>query len=221
MIRRATQGVLVILALATPALAQDAKATAGFNVGWSFNDGVSGNALKAPDGNTYNRLDPKDAFDWNAALGFLVTHNAEVGFRFGMQKSTPEAGGTNTADLGYLALSNYHGYFAYNFGESDAPMRPYFMVGLGMTHFSDVSTTVGGGSHTLPGASRFSTIWGGGVKYYPNPKAGVQFGVAWVPTYIKSDATGWWCDPWWGCYLVGNAQYANQFKLEGGVTLKF
>jgi hypothetical protein len=43
----------------------------------------------------------------------------------------------------------------------------------------------------------------------------------WTPTYIKTDAAGWWCDPFWGCYLVGNAQYSNQFTFEGGVTFRF
>jgi hypothetical protein len=43
----------------------------------------------------------------------------------------------------------------------------------------------------------------------------------WVPTYIKSDAAGWWCDPFWGCYVVGSAQYANQLDFSGGITLRF
>jgi hypothetical protein len=43
----------------------------------------------------------------------------------------------------------------------------------------------------------------------------------WTPTYIKSDAEGWWCDPYWGCYVVGDAQYSNQFELSGGIVLRF
>ena len=30
-----------------------------------------------------------------------------------------------------------------------------------------------------------------------------------------------WCDPYWGCYTVGDAQYSNQWELSGGVTLRF
>jgi hypothetical protein len=59
------------------------------------------------------------------------------------------------------------------------------------------------------------------VKVYGNSKIGGRFGARWTPAYIKSDAVGWWCDPYWGCYLVGNAQYANQFELNGGVTIRF
>ena len=46
-------------------------------------------------------------------------------------------------------------------------------------------------------------------------------GVRATPAYIKSDAAGYWCDPYWGCYLVGNAQYANQIELNGGITFRF
>ena len=48
-----------------------------------------------------------------------------------------------------------------------------------------------------------------------------RIGLQWTPTYIKSDAVGWWCDPWFGCYLVGDPQYANQFEINGGVVFRF
>jgi len=59
------------------------------------------------------------------------------------------------------------------------------------------------------------------VKVFPSPNVGARFGIRWTPTYIKSDAAGWWCDPWWGCYVVGNAQYSNQFEFVGGVMFRF
>ncbi|MCX6550621.1 MAG: hypothetical protein NTY02_06395 [Acidobacteria bacterium] len=52
-------------------------------------------------------------------------------------------------------------------------------------------------------------------------KTGVQFGIQWAPTFIKSDAAGMWCDPWWGCCVVGDAQYSNQFQFNGGVVFRF
>jgi len=42
-----------------------------------------------------------------------------------------------------------------------------------------------------------------------------------IDDYIKSDAEGYWCDPYWGCYVVGDAQYSNQFGFSGGITLRF
>ena len=52
-------------------------------------------------------------------------------------------------------------------------------------------------------------------------RLGERYGVQWTPTYIKTDAEGWWCDPYWGCYLTGDPQYQNQFQFHGGVTARF
>jgi hypothetical protein len=60
-----------------------------------------------------------------------------------------------------------------------------------------------------------------GVKLYPSRSVGLRLEARWTPTYIKSDPTGWWCDPYWGCYAAGKAQYANQIELSGGITLRF
>ena len=45
----------------------------------------------------------------------------------------------------------------------------------------------------------------------------------WTPNYIKSDPAGVWCSPYWfyGCYVVGDPQYANQFELSGGLSFRF
>jgi hypothetical protein len=59
------------------------------------------------------------------------------------------------------------------------------------------------------------------VKLFPSPRFGLRLEARWTPTYIKSDSEGWWCDPYWGCYVVSDAQYANQFELSGGITLRF
>ena len=58
------------------------------------------------------------------------------------------------------------------------------------------------------------------------PNEGGNFGIRlearWTPTYIKSDAAGYWCDPYWGCYgVLEDPQYADQFQFGGGVTLRF
>jgi hypothetical protein len=56
---------------------------------------------------------------------------------------------------------------------------------------------------------------------FPSPNFGIRLEARWTPTYIKSDAAGWWCDPYWGCYVVGDSQYSNQFEVSGGVILRF
>jgi opacity protein-like surface antigen len=166
-------------------------------------------------------VDPKNAFSWGARIGFMATDDIEVGGLFGMQMTAIELSGTSRVEIGDENIFNYHGYVAYNFGDHDSRARPYFLGGLGATQFASVSARAGGQQRDIRGFTKFSTTWALGVKVFPGEHAGVRVEARWTPTYIKSDAAGWWCDPYWGCYVVGNAQYANQFELSGGLTLRF
>ena len=214
----AVAGVLISVA---PAFAQ--RVEVGVTFGWVFSDGVElDTPFLAPDGNLYDRADPADSGAWGFNVGFFVTPNAEVGFLFNQQMSKLEADGPGaTRELGDMNINTYHGYFGYNFGEPEATIRPYVLLGLGATNFSSVDFTVNGVNREFQGETQFSTTWGAGVKIYPNPRFGVRVGATWTPTYIKSEAGGWWCDPFWGCYLVGDAQYANQLQLLGGAIVRF
>jgi opacity protein-like surface antigen len=214
--------VLVATMSAVPAMAQDKKAEASILLGWTFSDGVSGNSVAAGDGNVYNRIDPKDSFKWGVDVGFFTSEQVEVGFLFTQQMSKLTLGGTNTKEVGDMKIANYHGYLAYNFYDNSSKVRPYFFGGMGATHFPSVPfTRVGVGASSTFAETQFSTTWGAGVKMFPAPGIGVRVGAQWTPVYIKSDAAGWWCDPWWGCYLVGNAQYSNQFDITGGISFRF
>lgn len=204
---------------AVPAFAQ--KAELGITFGWVFSDGVSGSTVTVPGVGAFDRLDPKDAFTYSIDLGINVTPNAQVGFIYSGQPSKLTAGGTDTVEIGSMRIDTYHGYFGYNWGEADAPMRPYFLVGFGATNFGKTNFSTVNRTGTLNSVSRFSSTWGFGVKFYGNSNVGGRAGMRWTPAYIKSDAAGWWCDPYWGCYLVGSAQYANQLSLEGGLTFRF
>jgi opacity protein-like surface antigen len=221
-VRRAVSfAVVAVVVAAAPALAQSPKVEVSGIFEWTFSDGVTGDPVLAGDGNIYDAVDASDSFNWGFMIGVNATDNMEVGFLFGQQQSTLEITGTATREIGDLSINSYHGYFAYNFGPADAPVRPYVLGGFGATNYGGVDFTVGGVSGTTDSSTRFSTTWGGGVKIFPAPRVGVRAGVRWTPTYIKSDAAGWWCDPFWGCYVVGDAQYANQFEMSGGVTLRF
>ena len=75
-----------------------------------------------------------------------------------------------------LTIYNYHGNYVYNWGERDAKVRPYMFGGLGATQytFGDVllATPPGSVASAIPGETRFSTNWGGGVKAYFTPAVG-------------------------------------------------
>jgi opacity protein-like surface antigen len=203
------------------AWAQDARVEISGTVGYTFSDGVSGSSTEI-NGEEFTRIDPKDALSYGGRIGFLVTDNWEVGGLFSMQSTTLELGGAVNREIGDETIYNYHGYFAYNFGDADAQVRPYLLGGLGATQFGSVTTSIGGVQREIDGNTKFSTTWAAGLKMFPSPNFGIRLEARWTPTYIKSDAAGWWCDPYWGyCYVVGDAQYANQYELGGGITLRF
>ena len=220
MLKRGIVAGLFILTGVVPAFAQGRVEVSGF-VGWSIADGVDGDALIAGDGNIYDTVEPDDSAVYGFTVGVLVGEGAEVGFRWAQQPTTLLISGTTERELGDMNVNAYHGYFAYNFGEADAPMRPFVLFGLGATNYSGVDVTVAGVNRNLGGETQFSTTWAGGVKIFPAPRVGVRLAVEWTPTYIKTDSAGWWCDPYWGCYLVGNAQYSSSFQFNGGVTVRF
>ena len=131
--------------------------------------------------------------------------------------------GTATKELGSLSVTTYHPYIGFNLKDPESKVRPYFLIGLGATHYPSVGYTkaTGDAASTLS-QTKFSTTFGAGIKAYGGSgKVGVQLGIQWTPTYIKSDATGWWCDPYWGCYTTSNAQYSNQFMFNAGLAFRF
>ena len=215
MIRKVAVMFALCLIAASAAWAQDPRVEISGTAGWTFSDGVNVGAID----DSPIRVDPKDAFSWGARLGFNLTPNTEIGFLFASQATDLEASGIVNASVGQT-IYNYHGYFAYNFGDSDATARPYILFGLGATQYGTL-TVDSAGAPEIDGSTKFSGTGAVGVKIFPSPKFGIRLEGRWTPTYIKSDSEGWWCDPYWGCYVTGDAQYSNQFELVGGITLRF
>jgi outer membrane protein W len=222
MFKKVLVSTLLVLAVTSAAWAQPAKAEITALIGYTLADGVSGDPFKAGNGQTYDRVDPKDSMMYGLGVGFFVTPSAELGFLWRRQPTTIQVSGTTTTDVGDTNIDGYHGYGAYYFGDPEGKVHPYVLFGLGMTHYGGFSfTTTSGQTSNVNSKSQFSTTWGAGVKVNASPKVGVKFGMQWTPTYIKSDAEGWWCDPWWGCYVVGSAQYSNQFEFNAGIVFRF
>jgi hypothetical protein len=214
---------LAFAALTATAVNADAQVVeVSGNVGYSFSEGVTGDGVLAGDGNIYDELNPTSSGGYHFTFGITPAPNYEVGFLWARQQSELEAKGTATLIVGDLDVDTYHGYFAYNFGAPSSPVRPFLMLGLGATNFGSVSFVGSAGQQReTESVSRFSTSVGGGVKAYLGRAFGVRLAARWTPTYISSEAAGWWCDPFWGCYVLENTQYANQFDLSGGVVLRF
>ncbi len=131
------------LLAAAPAQAQDPRIEIGASAGWTLSDGVTFDGVIAGDGNVYNSIEPKDSFSYNLQVGFFVNPHMEIGFLFDQQKTTLVVGGTQEREIGDMSVNNYHGFFAYHFGDPDAKARPYFLGGAGATSYGKVPFDVG------------------------------------------------------------------------------
>jgi hypothetical protein len=208
--------VLMCAIGSTPALAQSRGEITG-TFGWTFSDGVSFSGTPVINGAVYSRVDPKDSVSYGLGFGVNVTEEFEVEFMWNHQPTKAEVTGNGPVLSGNMSVDNYHGNLVFNAFEEDAKVRPFFYIGLGATNFGDASFPV----KTIPGTTKFSWAVGAGLKTYPTKHAGLRVAVHWVPTYIKTDGVGWWCDPYWGCAPVGNVQYSTQVELSGGILIRF
>lgn len=218
MIRKVFVAFALVGLASWPATAQD-RVEVGAFFGYTFSDGVTFPTTEVPGtGQSVDRIEPKNAYSWGANFDVFLNEDAQVGALIAQQRSSLVIGGLGfTRNIGNTNVNNYHAVFTYNFGDSVGLARAYIFGGIGATHYGSIDTSAG----TISGLTRFSTTWGAGVKIYPGAHMGVKVGVRWTPTYIKSDPGGYWCNPFWGCYLVGNAQYSNQFEFSGGLTARF
>jgi len=218
---RGVLGSLLVLALAAPASAQ-VKFEASVLGGYTFSEGVSGDARIIPGVGTFNSIDVKSGGFFGLSFGVVMENGGEVGFTYGrqMSKLSLSLNDTGVRELGDMNIDSYHGYFAYNF-LPDSKVRPYVSLGLGATDYGPVAYNSGVATGTISGPVRFSANLGFGVKAWANDHFGFRGGFTYTPTYISSEAEGWWCDPYWGCYLVGDHKYSNQFNISGGVVFRF
>jgi len=214
--------VLCLLLAASPVAAQYAydqghHFEVGVHAGYTFSEGFETETFQFA-GQSFDSVDPTSGFSYGLSFAYLINYFGEVGFMFDQQASQLQmSGNLSERDLADLNVNNYHGYGAYNFGVHGGPVQPFFLFGLGATQYQTGDFE----GNDLDNETRFSTIWGGGVKYYASENIGLKFSGLWTPTYIKTDADGWWCDPFYGCFVTGDSDYSNQFEFSGGLLYRF
>jgi opacity protein-like surface antigen len=213
------------VAAAGPALAQQIEAS--FDAGYSGSEGINASQNRPLLGQQYSSLDVKSGGTFGFTVGAFFGPNLELEFLWHRQFSELEISEpAPSRKLANQDVDNYHGNLVYNWGESDARIRPFIFGGLGATHYlpGDYDSSIPNGATLtrISSVTRFSSTWGGGVKLYPAHNIGVKGTMRWTPTYIKSDPGGLWCDPFYPtCWVVGNADYSNQFEFSGGITFRF
>jgi opacity protein-like surface antigen len=204
---------------ATSAFAQ--RVEGSVSVGYSASEGMTTDNRDLL-GQIYDTLAVDSGASFNFTFGVFATNQAEIEFLFSRQNSRLQADGpSGKLPISELGVYNYMVNFVYNAGARDARVRPYFFGGLGATSYSFGDNLLPSATGNLEGESRFSTNWGGGVKFYFSPRVGAKVGLRWTPTLIKSEAAGVWCDPFYSCWPLVDNDYSNQFETSGGITFRF
>jgi hypothetical protein len=215
---RSTVFAISILAAAASTFAQTKRIEVNPFFGYTASDGVTVDPFIIG-GQVFDTVNAASGMAFGVQFGVFVTENAEVGFLWAREFSTLQAKNGISNDLTDMNVDNYHAIFTYNWGDESAVTRPFLFGGLGATSFAPEDIA----GQDIDGETRFSGTWGGGVKIYPTPAFGFTVMGRWTPNYIKSDPAGVWCSPYWfyGCYVVGDPQYANQFEFSGGLSFRF
>ena len=228
--RRASLLCVFLAMFSVAAFAQDEKVEVGGSIGYTATSGFTIDPVLI--GNTtINKIGVDSGFAFNIQGDYLFGENAAFGFMFARQKSALSyrgatlGGSSGTTKVADLSVWNYQFPFTYNFLDSDSKVRPYLFVGLGWTQFSPgtVNPAVGrpgAGTRDLRTQNQFSMSLGGGVKFFVTPKFGFKGTARWTPTYITSQADGYWCNFYY-CAVVGDLKYVNQGEFTGGAFVRF
>jgi outer membrane protein W len=228
--RRASLLCVFLAMFSVAAFAQNEKVEVSASVGYTATSGFTIDPV-AIGGTSINKIGVDSGFAYHFEAGYLFGENSEFGFLFSHQQSalsyrgTSLSGGSGTTKIADMSVWNYQFPFTYNFLDADAKVRPFLFVGLGWTQFSPgtVNPAIGrpgSGTVNLQTNNQFSMALGGGVKYFVTPKFGFKGTARWTPTYVTSQADGYWCNFYY-CAVVGDLKYVNQGELTGGVFVRF
>ena len=200
--------------------AQEKKFEFNGLLGYTLSEGVNVD-LEDEDELHVTRLSPKSAMSYGVGMDFFLSENFSLGFGFGQEQSKLSAHlqGAGDVDVADMDVNNFHGIFTYNFGDEDAPVRPFIFGGLGATNYSPDPIE----GYPVASKTRFSSTWGGGLKFFTTDHFGFRAGVRWTPTYINSEFTGFVCSPFWpwDCYAISESNYSHQFEFNGGVVIRY
>lgn len=220
MVRTVILTVLLAVGFSTMVAAQGRIEVTPY-VGYTLSEGVQFNPQNVG-GVLIDELVPRSGFSYGVQADYTAG-NWAVGFQFADQLSELEVGSPEVSPaldvVTDMNVRNYHGMFTYLFGRGGDQIRPYMFLGLGATSYG-FDEIMG---NSVDSETRFSSTWGGGVKFYASEHLGFRASGRWTPTYINSDPGGIWCSPYWPgqCWVIGDPNYSHQFEMTGGVIFAF
>jgi opacity protein-like surface antigen len=156
-----------------------------------------------------------DGIEYGVSLGVSPKRGFTFEGRYTMQPTNAvfdASGAQMDVNLTDLSIHQIHGNFLLWKAYPDNATRPYFLIGLGASIFD---------SENFDSDTQFSWALGLGVMRDMSEKAALRAQVRYIPTYMTESYGGTWCDPFYGCYAVGDPEYLNQWEFSLGLALKF
>lgn len=143
-------------------------------------------------------------------------------FYFSQQDTKIQARINNSPEieLGDLDVRYYHGGVGYQWNLNNR-FSPYALFTLGATQYSSTTVQVQDSEpSTIPGETRFSWGFAGGVKYAITPRFGVRGDLRSFATGTDVADSAWACDVY-GCDNFSFEQTLWQGDVTGGLYVSF
>ncbi|HEV8481318.1 MAG TPA: outer membrane beta-barrel protein [Candidatus Eisenbacteria bacterium] len=209
---------MLLLLVSAPAFAQGWEISPF--LGWK----TGGNLELTPDGAFTGQVHAKDGFIAGLNLGVdprpdfafeAHYHYMDSGIFF-----QPAGGGPNN-DIADMVIHQIMGDFLFSKPGRSESTFPFFLIGLGANIFDPGETNGSlGAPRKLSSQTKFTWSLGVGVKKYTHSGSGARLDIRYNPTYINSTQTGYWCDPYYGCYTTADAHYFDQWEFSLGFVKK-
>jgi opacity protein-like surface antigen len=200
--------------------AQEKRIEISATGGYIFSNTIPADDILFGDGSRIiDEVGPKSGYSWGFQGDYSITNRIAVGALWNRQQSRLrfEFPFYESIDFTDMPVDNYHGVITYHFANRDSNFRPFVFGGFGATRYSPRTI----GDISFEDELEFSTTWGGGLKFYPASKVGFKFGVRWTPTHIRTDPSGIWCNPRFGCWIISTWVYSNQVEFGAGILFRF
>ena len=190
---------LLLLLLPAPAFAQ--RTEIALLGGYTTSGDIDQKALGIQE------LEVKGSFTWGVEAGHFFSDHAGIEASWTQQQAALAIGtSAGSAELFDMKLRLLQGSFVYQFGGTDARVRPFVLAGLGATFLSATD---------LESETKLSWAAGAGLKWFPSKRVGARVQARYAPT-VLGDSSSDVCDPFGFCQ--GSL---HQFEFMGGLVLRF
>ena len=166
----------------------------------------------------YNRLDVKSGVNYGVIASYSINNRLSAEFMWNRNQgdtfAQPISAGPDVKVFS-LKTNQYLGDLLLHVNSHESRLRPFVLFGAGVSNLAPDRSNVNS-------ITRFTWVFGGGVKYTLSKHVGLRFQAKWSPIYINTATVGVWCDPFWaGCWEKGDSVFLQEFDGTAGLTFRF